>query len=838
MPLYELSIDGARVREASRVVSLEGRGFPTLVMRWDMRILDQPWQTTLVLDYLIALPPLMQGTFNEVKIAAFVGGASTKFMYFGTEMSAAVPRLGPEMENSIAPAGAYQEFRLEEATCPLPYLKLIAATPRIYGPGPQDYYSPPIKVERYDATVSSDQIADFFPVIVANLDPVGGDWLTDPQRGLWNGARFVGATKIAVLRDGKVVGMLERLGKTDKDAPPPEVKRRDPKLDVVKSIVAIDVGASTTVVAERGDRSQAELVRIGPVGGVATSADYETPSEVSFVDLSRTVKAWRDRVILPATRWDDVRVGFAAREQRKKAGPDQLARAAATLTNLSMLRDRTDRNEGMKLRGLVDPEAQEVLKKPAPPVIDEDGIGAHDPFDPIELFAYYVGLTINQRKRGIHLRYAVSMPMGWSPERRQSVLIAFRRGLFRSLPAGLVEYHDLEQLEVVDAGPSALAFTAQALRVFNIQPKLEPIPLATIDAGASETGFFFGVLRNAKPEERGAGHERMIEYLEPVPYKELGGERVLARFAHRVFLANEAAFAEARAPVDRPPSGEHPPEDETLVVASPEARANTTALKDVVRSILEGTPGAMPTKLKLANEKGEPVDVQVDIDRAKLDGELEAAFEAAAKAFKAALEGALAKIGRDPDPYDGLRVLLGGRVATNARFADAVQKLLPPNVQVHRFKEPDKSNLAAPTVKTATALGILAMRFEKIGAALRAEKRDAFKYRVGRARHGQLADVLDPSVDYDLWREVGAATKPEVEVLYMAAESDGEVAADDPRVKKAVCALGASIVGKRLYMRAVGAAKVEVSAGPPGGDPEKGAPVWSVDLATGAAAPV
>jgi hypothetical protein len=44
----------------------------------------------------------------------------------------------------------YQEFRLEESTCPLPYLKLIQATPRIYGNSAQDYYSPPIKVERYD----------------------------------------------------------------------------------------------------------------------------------------------------------------------------------------------------------------------------------------------------------------------------------------------------------------------------------------------------------------------------------------------------------------------------------------------------------------------------------------------------------------------------------------------------------------------------------------------------------------------------------------------------------------------------------------------------------------
>jgi hypothetical protein len=128
---------------------------------------------------------------------------------------------------------------------------------------------------------------------------------------------------------------------------------------------------------------------------------------------------------------------------------------------------------------------------------------------------------------------------------------------------------------------------------------------------------------------------------------------------------------------------------------------------------------------------------------------------------------------------------------------------------------------------------VLGLRFDRIGAVRRAEKRDAFRYRVGRNRHGQLSDAVDPTVEYDEWREMGACTKPEVEVLYMLAADDGDVAADDPRVSKARCSLGPSSVGQRLYMRAVGPAKVEVAVGPPGGEPQKGTPVWTVDLKTG-----
>src|SRR5689334_14172252 len=336
MALYELSIDPDQVREAERVASLEGRGFPTLVMRWDSRLFDQTWQTTVVLDYVISLPPLMIGhsTFNEVKIAAYVGGSGTKFLYFGTEMSANVPRIGPEMENSIAPPKIYQEFRLEESTCPLPYLKLIQATPRIYGNGPQDYYSPPIKVERYDGVATSDHVADFFPVIVANLEPIKGTVLTDPARGFWTGARFVGVTSIAILRQGKVVGLHRRVGRTDKDPVPAEIKKRDPKQDVLREWVGIDFGAWSTGIALRGERGTVELIRLGASAPVTHPSDYETPSEVGFENLGRTIKAWRDRVILPLTRWEDVVVGHAARAMRTRAGAELLPRMAATIPTI------------------------------------------------------------------------------------------------------------------------------------------------------------------------------------------------------------------------------------------------------------------------------------------------------------------------------------------------------------------------------------------------------------------------------------------------------------------------------------------------------------------------
>lgn len=838
MPVYELSVDAALVREAEKIVSLEGRGFPTLVMRWESRLFDQAWLTTLVLDYVLALPPLIvgQATFNEVRIAAFTGAAGTKFMYFGTEMSASVPRIAPEMENAISPPGVYQEYRLDEQSCPIPYLKLIQVSPRIYGEGLQNYYSPPIKVERYDAVPSPDHITDFFPEVVANLEVVKGAVLVDPARGFWRGARFVGASAIAILRQGRVVGLHRRVGKIDRDLVPPEVKQRDPQLDVRGDWVAIDVGASTTVVAIRGERGAAEFIRIGAAAPLKLSADNENPSEIAFDALARTTKAWRERVILPMTRWNDVLVGHAAREMRARPGPDQHARVAATLPNVPLLRERTERGEPFRLRGRSDPETSEALKRPAPPVIDEEGIGAHDPFDPVELYAYYVGLHVNQRARGLHTRYAISMPTGWSPERRASVLIAFRRGLFRSLPAGLREYHDEVGLEVVDAGPSSIAFAVHAFRAFGIQPRDGGVSFCAVDAGASETGLAFGTLRGAKPHEAAQGVDRVVEYIEPVAIPWLGGERMLHRLAYRVYAASEGAMREHRIPFERPLDEPALSGADHLFAPSPDARANTVLLKELLRPLLERGPSAqLAEAISLVGLDGAPVLVPLSLDRDALSAAIEGWLREGADVIRRHLEAAVAKIGREPEPYEGLRILLGGRVGMNPRFAELLDEALPQGVQIHRFKEPDKANVGAPTVKMAAALGVLSMRFDRIKAALREDQRDVFRYRVGRARHGQLVDVLDPSVDYDEWREVGACLKPELEVLFMAAEDEGEVAADDPRVRRAACALGHGAVGQRLYFRAVGPARVEVSVGPPGGEPAPGAARWAVDLSSGAA---
>ena len=165
-------------------------------------------------------------------------------------------------------------------------------------------------------------------------------------------------------------------------------------------------------------------------------------------------------------------------------------------------------------------------------------------------------------------------------------------------------------------------------------------------------------------------------------------------------------------------------------------------------------------------------------------------------------------------------------------FAERLEAVLPQDVRIHRFREPDETNLAALTVKLATAMGILTLRHQHMAPTSVRDDRELFKFRVGRGKRGQLLVVLNESSAYDQWSEMGACTRPEVRVLYISSQhlTGSEIAADDPNMSSVLCNLGYDAVGYRVYLRAVSSSRLEIAVGPPGGRPDEDAPRFAVDL--------
>ncbi|MCA9620959.1 MAG: hypothetical protein KC731_18180, partial [Myxococcales bacterium] len=680
-------------------------------------------------------------------------------------------------------------------------------------------------------------IADNFPEVVAQLPPIGGDMLTDPREGFWRGSRFLGTRRIAILRNGQVVGIRRRV--SDKEVVPPEVVRRDPNIDVRDAWVAIDFGTRNTVVAV-GNGEGHELIRIGANREPTVAADYEIPTEIAFINLPAVLKAWSDRVILPLTQWGDLYVGHGSAARRHVHGKERAQRYKATLQELAALPGRLAAGEKVTITGRSDLDSPLVLDKPAPPIIDEEGIGPDDPFDPIELFAYYIGLNVNDRRRGIHLRYAIGMPTGWATERRTQLLAEFRRGIMRSLPAGMVAYDDIDMLQVIDAGPNVLSFAAYGFRVFGIAPKGdEAVPFVSIDAGACEVAILCGLYRRGKPDEVAAGFERIVEHVEPTVLSGVGAEQLLHRLAYRVYEASGSSMRSNDIPFVVPPGDSLIEGHEERLVVSADADANVRLLKDAVRNVLEKPgPSALPDLVQLFGTDGRVRDVRIMIDRAALSEWLRGQLSEITVAIKAAIDKGMDQVCRGDIPWADLRILLGGRLGMHAFLQERLDAIVPQGTRVHKFREPDETNVAAPTVKLATAFGILALRFQPMAPSEVTDDRASFDYKVGRAKRGVLLAVLDGHTGYDVWKELGACTRPEVTVLYTTGSAPDDIDADDPSVRSVVCPLGYDAVGYRVYLRAVGGHRVEVSVGPPGGRPDDDAPLWAVDLAAAVAEPM
>lgn len=74
--------------------------------------------------------------------------------------------------------------------------------------------------------------------------------------------------------------------------------------------------------------------------------------------------------------------------------------------------------------------------------------------DPIELYAYYIGLYINNMNNGIYMDYVLSFPVTYERKIREAILKSFSRGIKKSLPESILNDTELMKKFNVQAGTS------------------------------------------------------------------------------------------------------------------------------------------------------------------------------------------------------------------------------------------------------------------------------------------------------------------------------------------------------------------------------------------------
>ena len=644
---------------------------------------------------------------------------------------------------------------------------------------------------------------------MARLPRLEEAYFDDPARGLW-----------------EVWGMEQ--AKLDAY----RVRARNPAADVRDWDVAIDFGTSSTVVAysEHGKR---KLLRVGMdrFWSEEQPESYENPTALEFKDMESMLNSWNLVSYRPPVLWDDVRCSHAALGSMDQSKSD-LELVPSVLTGLKAwaLRDADDPRVHLRDgRGAEHELAPLVARNPvrgAPLVVRSD-----DPFDPIELYAWFLGMNVNWRGRGIFLRYYMTFPVAYSSDVRAKILASFRRGLQRSLPATLVNQPVFARFRVEELATEPGAYAAAALPALGLEPTDEGLAYAVFDFGGGTTDFAFGKYR--LPEDEDDEVEEILEQYGASGDVFLGGEHLLANMAYLVFQDNLKLCVEQGISFAKPQDAGDFPGYEIHVENSRIATTNTAVLVAALRPAWEGTLDISPhLDVSLLNRSGKTVACRLQVQTEILYDYLAQRIGQGVRSFFVAMRRAF-----EIAPPSVVHVLLAGNGSrsnivesyffseSNSElfgavadcFADAYDGATAPELVVHR--PPAEGDNQPSMGKTGVALGLLrlcpggvvATRSARAGAH---EDEAPFAYFVGRIRRAHFQPMLMQAQPYGEWIELGRARDRVLKLVYTrsALALAGDMGEDDQDLSEHRLEFDGDVDEQRIFARAISPYAIEVCA--------------------------
>lgn len=430
----------------------------------------------------------------------------------------------------------------------------------------------------------------------AGLDPYDENILFDPNRGHWDLWDF-----------DKTGGKEIYLGEN--------FVARNPATDVSTGIVAIDFGTSRTVVVYENEHSQIIPLQVGSGSyrnGINLSANYENPTVIQFVDIESFLTAYYWREGRPLTNWSDVKVSHEALENLMSGGSEKFY---SFLTDLKYWC-------GSKTQFMLRDEKNFITQ--LAPFADL----ADDEINPLEIYAYYLGLFVNnmQQERHIFLKYILSFPVTYERAIREKMRLCFERGLKKSLPTALLANESvMKNFSVREGTSEAAAYAITALQEYGFDPKgEEEFYYAVFDFGGGTTDFDFGFFRESSSDR----YDYLLVHFGENGDRTLGGENLLKLLAFEVFKANQDQLLNVdggKIPFTWAADKKSFAGSEALIKDSQEAHANMNALIEKLRPVWEA-PDSDAAK-KIAADKFVEVNLFRDdgklIQNFKLDANLD-----------------------------------------------------------------------------------------------------------------------------------------------------------------------------------------------------------------------
>lgn len=636
----------------------------------------------------------------------------------------------------------------------------------------------------------------------ANLIPYNQKMLEDIEQGHWS-LWTMGNSK-----DNKSikVNLIDKL------------IARDPSSSINDGVVGIDFGTKSTVVVYQKDNVKIHPMRVGTgeLDKKPSAHHYENPTIMEFNDLDTFRKDYQAKEYRPDTKWETLTISHTAHNSLMGSSSKDFN------TFLDELKQWAgDKNRQLKI---IDKNRYTI---DLPPFLTLE-----DQFNPIEIYAYYLGLNINNQYNGIFLNYILSFPVTYEKAIRQKILDSFKKGIKKSLPSQLDKSYT-DKLSVESGASEPAAYAVIALDEYKFDPQDdERIFYGVFDFGGGTTDFDFGIYReaNGAKERR---YDYVIEHFGAGGDRYLGGENLLELLAFEIFKKNKEKLLEKSIQFEKHPEKNVFAGSETLLGSSREAKLNTKTLVEQLRGFWENDPekkdsydsGVLGVNLTDINGK-QIANFELDVIKDDLYNILYKRIEKGVKAFFEQLRLSFSKQDYLHD-INEINIFLAGNSSKSLILKDIFAKEIKEQEQflkkeiknekeIFKLFNPlasEKNDIEKPTGKTGVAFGLI--RSKKSGTVLVVDHNIGedidFKFYLGHRKKKNFKVEIDRETAYNKWIDFIDATVEQFEIFYTSnpSSSTNKLPIDDESIKKLLVNLDITDDDALVYIRLVSPTEIE-----------------------------
>ncbi|WQX96987.1 hypothetical protein KVM89_00290 [Helicobacter pylori] len=289
--------------------------------------------------------------------------------------------------------------------------------------------------------------------------------------------------------------------------------------DLKKGVVAIDFGTKSTTASYMDESGTYRLLSIGGNVDDASPTKFENPTIMEFRHRGKFITEYDALDHRPFTEKNDIEVAHEAQKNAEGVKGNDLYRF------FSKLKQWAGADEKQNFRDLEKDFSLESFTHCTG-------------FNPIEIYAYYIGRCVNNMHNGVFLKYFLSYPIKYEKHQAEKIRESFERGLKKSLPRhvfGDEKTAKTFKVELRASEPCTYAISALKSYGFFKSEKLDkPVYYGVFDFGGGTTDFDFGKWeKSANPK-----FAYKMTHFSSGGDKYLGGENLLELLAWETYAKN------------------------------------------------------------------------------------------------------------------------------------------------------------------------------------------------------------------------------------------------------------------------------------------------------------